>query len=397
MATTAERVRAYRGPAILSYGFRPFFLLGAMWAALVVAIWLPFLGGSFDLPTAFSPIAWHVHELVYGYVPAVIGGFLLTAVPNWTGRLPVTGTPLLLLVMLWAAGRLAVLLSSRIGMVTAAVVDLMFLCALVVVIAREILAGSNLRNLKVLTLTGLLLAGNAIFHAEAILMRADVYGTRIGIAAAVLLITVIGGRIVPSFTRNWLARERPGPGALPAPFDRVDALAIAIGAAAIASWIGFPDAPPTAALAVAAALLHAARLGRWAGWRTAGEPLLLVLHVAYAFVPIGFLLLAVAIAAPAWIIATGALHAWTVGAIGTMTLAVMTRASLGHSGRPLVATPTTQLIYAAIVIAAGTRVLSAAHVWPDGFLQISAVAWVIAFAGFAMSFGPLLLRPRSAG
>ncbi|HEY5830610.1 MAG TPA: NnrS family protein, partial [Hyphomicrobiaceae bacterium] len=239
MATTAERIRTYRGPAILSYGFRPFFLLGAIWAALVVVIWLPLLAGSLSLPTAFSPIEWHVHELVYGYVPAVMAGFLLTAVPNWTGRLPVTGIPLLLLVTLWAAGRLAILFSGRIGMATAAVVDLLFLATLVIVIAREIVAGQNLHNLKVLVLVGLLLGGNALFHAEAILMHgAGGYGARIGIGAAVLLITLIGGRIVPSFTRNWLVRERPG--RLPTPFDRFDALAIAAGALAIACWVGFP-------------------------------------------------------------------------------------------------------------------------------------------------------------
>jgi uncharacterized protein involved in response to NO len=137
------------------------------------------------------------------------------------------------------------------------------------------------------------------------------------------------------------------------------------------------------------------RLGRWAGYRTAGEPLVLVLHVAYAFVPIGFLLLALAIVAPALVVATGALHAWTVGAIGTMTLAVMTRASLGHTGQALVASRSTRLIYGAIVVAAAARLMSALHVWPEALLTVSAAAWVMAFGGFAVSFGPLLLRPRA--
>ena len=157
MPTTAERVRTHNGPAILSYGFRPFFLFGAVWAALVVAIWLPMLGGWLTLPTALSPLEWHAHELVYGYVPAIVAGFLLTAVPNWTGRLPVTGTPLLALVSVWAAGRLAVLLSARIGAPVAAAIDLLFLACLAGVIAREIIAGRNLGNLKVLALVGLLL------------------------------------------------------------------------------------------------------------------------------------------------------------------------------------------------------------------------------------------------
>jgi uncharacterized protein involved in response to NO len=138
------------------------------------------------------------------------------------------------------------------------------------------------------------------------------------------------------------------------------------------------------------------RLGRWAGYRTVGEPLVLVLHVAYAFVPVGFLLLALAIVAPGLVVATGALHAWTVGAIGTMTLAVMTRATLGHTGQALVASPSTQLIYAAIVVAALARLCSALSIWPEGALMVSMVAWVMAFGGFAVTFGPLLLRPRAA-
>jgi uncharacterized protein involved in response to NO len=393
MATTAERMRAYDGPAILSYGFRPFFLLGALWAALTVAIWLPLLAGLITLPTAFSPLEWHVHELVYGYVAAVVAGFLLTAVPNWTGRLPVTGRPLLALVLLWAAGRLAVLFSARIGMGVAAAVDLMFLVVLLGVVAREIIAGKNLHNLKVLVVVGLLLVGNAMFHAEAMLPHGgNGYGTRLGIGAIVLLIVLVGGRIVPSFTRNWLARERPG--RLPAPFGRLDGASIAIAAAAIACWIAAPEAVLTAVLAGAAGVLQTMRLVRWVGYRTAGEPLVLVLHLAYAFVPIGFFLLALSIAAPGLVAASGALHGWTVGAIGTMTLAVMTRASLGHTGRALVATPATQLIYAAIAVAAAARILSAFDIWRDAMLTASATAWVLAFAGFAAIFGPPLARPR---
>lgn len=396
MPTTAERVRTYGGPAILSYGFRPFFLLGAVWAALVVAIWLPMLGGALNLPTVFSPLEWHVHELVYGYVPAIVAGFLLTAVPNWTGRLPVTGTPLLLLVLLWVAGRLAIFLSAQIGAAAAAVIDLLFLAALGAVIAREILAGRNLHNLKVLALVGLLLAGNAVFHGESLLLHGGSgYGIRIGIGAAVLLITLIGGRIVPSFTRNWLARARPG--RLPAPFGHVDTATIGFGALAIVAWIAAPHAVTTAAFAAAAAVLHAVRLARWAGHRTANEPLVLVLHVAYAFVPIGFLLLAMAIATPTLVVSTGALHGWTVGAIGTMTLAVMTRASLGHTGQALSASASILFIYLAVIAAAAARVLSAFDIWRDPLLMISATAWVMAFGGFAVTFGPLLAKPRTSG
>ncbi|KAB2912602.1 MAG: NnrS family protein [Hyphomicrobiaceae bacterium] len=385
-------MRAYAGPAILSYGFRPFFLAGAVWAATAVALWLPMLAGRLTLPTLFAPIEWHVHELIYGYVPAIVAGFLLTAVPNWTGRLPVIGTPLLALFLTWVAGRLAILVSAWIGAGAAAAVDLLFLPVLAAVIAREIVAGDNTRNLKVLAMVALLFAGNATFHVEAAFGTGNGYGVRIGIGAAVLLITLIGGRIVPSFTRNWLARQ--GPGRLPEPFGRFDAAVMVANGVTLASWVAAPQHAATALLAVAAGGLNAVRLGRWAGDRTAAEPLVLVLHVAYAFVPIGFGLLALGIAAPTLIAPSGALHSWTAGAIGLMTLAVMTRASLGHTGRPLTATPSIQLIYIAALTAALARILAAFDIAREAMLHLSATAWVLAFAGFAVVYAPLLMRRR---
>lgn len=390
MSTTAEQIRAFDGPAILSYGFRPFFLAGALWAAIAVAIWLPMLSGHLALPTAFAPLDWHVHELVYGYVPAIIAGFLLTAVPNWTGRLPVLGTPLLLLFLIWAAGRAAILVSGWIGAGVAAGIDLAFLAALGSVIGREIVAGNNTRNLKVLAVVGLLFAGNLAFHIEAAYGIGQGHGTRIGIGAIILLIMLIGGRIIPSFTRNWLARR--GPGRLPTPFNRFDVLAVSGGAAALACWIALPDHGATAALALAAGLLNLVRLARWAGYRTANEPLVLVLHVAYLFVPLGFLLLALGTAAPHLILPSGALHSWTAGAIGLMTLAVMTRASLGHTGRALTATTPIQLIYLAALAAAAGRIVAATGFARDALLHVSATAWVLAFAGFVIVYAPLLLK-----
>jgi uncharacterized protein involved in response to NO len=167
-----------------------------------------------------------------------------------------------------------------------------------------------------------------------------------------------------------------------------------MGALAIACWIAYPHALATAGLSALAGILHALRLVRWVGYRTTAEPLVLVLHVGYAFVPIGFLLLTLAIVAPDLVVASGALHAWTVGAIGTMTLAVMTRATLGHTGKALIASRSTQLIYVAIVIAALARNLTAFDIWRNTLLTVSAAAWVLAFAGFAVSFGPSLVKPR---
>jgi uncharacterized protein involved in response to NO len=393
MTTSAAQLRAYAGPAILSYGFRPFFLGGALWAAAAVALWLPVLTGRLTLPTAFAPLEWHVHELIYGYVPAVVAGFLLTAVPNWTGRLPVTGKPLLMLFLIWVLGRIAVFGSGWIGPGLAASIDLLFLATLAAVIAREILAAGNVHNLKVLGVIALLFAGNAAFHIEVLRGGGHGYGTRIGIAATILLIMLIGGRIIPSFTRNWLAKR--GAGRLPTPFNRFD-MAVMLGSGlALASWIIAPEHLATALLSLVACLLNTIRLGRWAGERTGAEPLVLILHVAFAFVPLGFLLLALGICRPDVVAPSGALHGWTAGAIGLMTLAVMTRTSLGHTGRPLTATRPIQLIYGAAIIAALTRIIAAFGIAREPMLHASATAWVLAFAGFAIVYGPLLMRPRA--
>lgn len=393
MASSAEQIRAFTGPAILSYGFRPFFLAGAIWAALSVALWLPLLSGHVALPTAFAPLDWHSHELVFGYVPAIVAGFLLTAVPNWTGRLPVVGWPLLALFSTWIAGRMAILCSGMIGAPLAAFGDLAFLLALAAVIAREIIAAGNTRNLKVLAAVGLLFTGNLIFHIEAARGLTSGYGLRFGVAATVMLIMLIGGRIVPSFTRNWLAPRKSD--RLPAPFDRFDVAAMAIGALALVCWIALPASVATAWLAAAAAVINAARLMRWQGWRTSAEPLVFILHIGFAFVPLGFALLSLAIVRPDVIVPTGALHAWTAGAIGVMTLAVMTRASLGHTGMPLSATRPIQAIYAAAIIAALARIVAAFGVARAGMLHVSALAWVLAFAGFVIVYWPLLTRPRT--
>lgn len=392
LTTSAEQIRAYTGPGILRYGFRPFFLGAAAWAAVAVALWLPMLVGTFSLPTAFTPLEWHAHELLFGFLPAVAAGFLLTAVPNWTGSLPILGRPLLMLVLLWGAGRIAVLTSEMTAAWFAAVVDLAFLAVLMVVIGREIFAGRNEKNFRVLLLVGLLFAGNVVFHVEAAFAMKDAYGTRMGIGAAVLLISLIGGRIVPSFTRNWLMKRTSG--RLPAPFGLYDAVTIFASAVAIIGWIAAPEHLATAILLLIAGVLQAVRLARWAGERTAGELLVLVLHVAYAFIPIGFCLVALSIIAPDVIAQSGALHSWTAGAIGMMTLAVMTRASLGHTGRELTATWPIAGLYLAALTSAATRLIAAFDIARMPMLHLSATAWVLAFSGFVLVYWPLFNQAR---
>lgn len=383
----ADRRRAWTGPAVLGAGFRPFFLSAALWAALAMALWIAAVTGRLELPDRMAQVDWHVHAMLYGFVPGVLGGFLLTAIPNWTGRPPVVGWPLAGLVLVWGAGRLAITCAALLPAGVAAAIDLAFLPLLAAVGLREILAGRTWRNLPVLGGLLILAVGNLVFHLEAGSgAAAQGVGARIGLAVTVFLVLLIGGRIVPSFTRNWLAQR--GPGRLPAPFGRFDAIALGTGCVALVAWVAAPDHPVTRGLCLAAGLLHLARLARWCGWRTLREPLVTVLHVAYLFAPLGFLL-----AGTARVPLSPTVHAWTVGLIGMMTLAVMTRASLGHTGRTLTAGAAVTALYGAILAAALLRILAAFE--PQEMLvAASGLLWLAGFAGFAIVFLPALTGPQ---
>lgn len=386
------RLRDYTGPALLSYGFRPFFLLGSLYAGLAILAWLPIFYGELELSTAFAPRDWHIHEMLYGFLPAVITGFLLTAVPNWTGRMPLQGRPLLVLVLVWVAGRIAVTLSARIGWEIAAVIDNAFLLLVAAAMAREIIRGKNWRNLKVLIALGVLTAGNIAFHVEAHVQGSAEYGTRIGIAATIMLVMLIGGRIIPSFTRNWLARENPG--RLPAPFGRFDTVTMTVAGIALLGWVAVPDTSVTGAFLIVAGVLQMMRLARWAGERTWRDRLVLILHVAYLFVPIGFVL--TGLASLGFVPVAAGIHAWTGGAMGVMTLAVMSRASLGHTGRALVASAAMQGLYGLIVVSAIARVCAAIHPgWSDALLHIAGGAWASAFVGFGLVYWKIFTGPRA--
>lgn len=387
----AGRSRTFQGWPLLAHSFRPFFLLAAIQAALSILVWLPAFYGEISLTSAFAPRDWHVHEMLYGFLPAVITGFLFTAIPNWTGRLPIRGTPLAALVIVWLAGRIAVTLSAQTGWLFALLIDASFLALVVAAAAREIIAGRNWRNLPVVLMISVLLAGNIAFHLEAHLADSADTSIRIGISVVVLLLSLIGGRIIPSFTRNWLVKMNPG--RLPIPFGRFDGVVIALTALTLLAWIASPLSAATGIAMALTGLLHLVRLARWAGDRTSRERLLLILHIGYAFVPTGFLLHAAS--AFGALPPSAGIHAWMTGAAGTMTLAVMTRASLGHTGQALTASVATHVIYAAIIIAGVTRIC--AVVVPshsDAALHIAAFAWVFAYLGFAFAFGPLLLGLR---
>ena len=398
MTSSTEQMRAWRGPAILTYGFRPFFLGAGVWAALAMVLWVPMLTGHLTLPTAFDPVCWHAHEFLFGYLGAVIAGFLLTAVPNWTGRLPIVGWPLAGLFALWLIGRGAVMGSLNLPPLLVADADLALPLALATVIGREIVVGRNWRNVIVLAMLAVMAVGNAVFHWEAAhgAYAAGGYGLRIGLGAVIMMIAVIGGRIVPSFTRNWLVKQPAGRLPVP-PMQRFDKMALLAFLAGLLAWVALPDHQVTGVLLLVAGGLHLVRLARWAGDRTFSEPLVVVLHLGYAFLPLGALAIGAEILAPGHLGMAAAQHLWMGGAAGLMTLAVMTRATLGHTGQALSVGPGTSGIYAALMVAVLARL--AAGIWPDQAHLLHVVAgasWTLSFGGFALIYGRLLLRQPAA-
>ena len=336
---------------------------------------------------------WHVHEMIFGYVGAALGGFILTAVPNWTGRPPVRGWPLGALALIWLCGRIAVWWGGTVGPIPTAVIDLAYLGVLSVLVGNEIVAGRNWRNLPVLAGLILMLTANALFHLSAAGV-ADVgeAGVRLSIAVMSLLLALIGGRIVPSFTHDWFAR-RAGPN-ITAPMGRLDQATLAVTAVALAAWVGSAPVLLSGILLTLAGTLNLVRLARWRGWRTAAEPLVTVLHAGYFWLALGLGLLGVSMLAD-WVMEPLALHVLTLGAMGTMTLAVMTRAVLGHTGRDLHAGPWVVAIYGLATLAVCTR--AAFEVMPAlSLLWATAGSWFVAFTLFTAYFAPMLFLPRKA-
>lgn len=380
----------YTGPVLFSYGFRPLFLAAGLFAALVVPLWMAVWSGEVTLKGPFSPLDWHIHEMLFGYTSAVIAGFLFTAIPNWTGRMPTRGWPLMVLAALWLAGRLAVGGALGLAPVAVMVVDCAFMVAIGAMVATEIIAGRNWGNLKVIAPVLVYLAANATFHLEAMTQGSADVGRRLGFAMVVMLIALIGGRIIPSFTRNWLVKRGPEPGPLPVPFGRVDTASLGLLLAGLLVWVVWPGTVPAGAALLLVGAVQALRMARWRGWRVWRSPLLVMLHLAFAFVPAG--LVALGLAALDRVPAAAGFHLLGIGAFGGMTLAVMMRASLGHTGRALQAGPLLTLAFACVMLAALARVAAPA---PMG-LWVAAALWTAGFALFIWHFVPVLTHPNPA-
>lgn len=388
--------------AVFSYGFRPFFLGAGIYAALAMAMWIAWLaaaimGGPQDwLPIAGSPFAWHAHEMVFGFAAAAIGGFLLTAVPNWTGALPLSGLPLVLLFATWLFGRLAMGLSAGLPHQLVMAIDVLFLPLLGAMAARQLFVRPAPRNVVFLVLVAVLTLCNILFHlGNAGYTAADpLAAVHTAILTVILMVSIIGGRIIPAFTHNWLHGQRtPAPMPQRNPWlDRVSLVSLAI--LVLLETVNVPDAL-LGVTALIAAVAHGTRLALWRGIATRSEPIVWVLHLGYAWIVIGLALRTLAAFSDAVPEAIGT-HAFGAGAIGTMILAVMTRASLGHTGRRIIAPRPIVWSYYLVTLAALLRVgapLLSSQLYTAALL-VAAFFWISAFAIFAFVYAPILTTQR---
>jgi uncharacterized protein involved in response to NO len=382
-------------PHLFAYGFRPNFLAAGLAAAVLVPLWIAGLTGSVELTVRWPGSLWHGHELLFGFVAAAIGGFLLTAVPSWTGQRGFAGRPLVALASLWLLGRLAPFAPADVPDVVVALVDLAYLPAVGALVAPLLFRTRN-RNRVLLLVIAALTACNAAFHWS--VARGEFASASLALLAtvnfAVVLITIIAGRIVPAFTSSGL-RASPSPVRPSVPWlERV-----VVGATVLVAAVDLVAAGTAVAGVVAAiaGIAHAVRAGRWAPLRTGSVPLVWVLHLGYAWIPVGLLLKAAALLggvpfAAFW------LHALTAGALATMIVAVMTRASLGHTGRELRAAPATVASYLLLTAAAIVRVFGpATGADYRAVLALAAMLWTAAFAAYLLVYAPILASPRADG
>jgi uncharacterized protein involved in response to NO len=383
--------------ALFDYGFRPFFLLSGCYALAIVPLWLYRFAHAATPFGALPAMYWHAHEMLYGFVIAAVAGFLLTAVPSWTGTRGFAGRPLMIVVSLWMLGRIAMSAVGAVPFWVTAAAELSLLPALLALLAPPIFRSAN-RNAPLLAVVTVLWLIDATFVFA--LERGDTAlagGTmRLAVDLVLILVTVIGGRIVPAFTANALRmRGEPVTTITRRPVELI--VIGAMVAIAIVDLIA-PDSIASGTLAAIAALAHAVRMSGWRSFRTRGTPILWVLHVGYAWIPLGLALKSSALlGGAAW--AMKWQHALTMGVFATMILAVMTRASLGHTGRPLVVARSIAVAYLLLTVGTLLRVFGIA-VLPDHYLltvTVSGLAWVLAFGIFVVVYAPVLWGPRADG
>ena len=381
--------RVPRGFALLELGFRPFYLLASIFAALSIGLWALQFSGLVGVPYLRGP-AWHAHEMLFGFTLAVVTGFLFTAGRNWSGQPTPTGLPLAALALLWIAGRVLVL--TPLGW-AAAVVNTAFTLSVAIALARPLLAAGNKRNYFFVALLVFMAAAQLAFHLGQLgVMRWPAWaGVGLGLDAVLIIMAVMAGRVIPMFTNGGV----PGAGARSiAWLEKISlALLVALLAADVLALRGWM----TAVLALAAALAHLARWLLWKPWKTPGAPMVWVLHIAYFWIPVHLALRG--FADLGLLPASAAIHALTVGAAGGLIIGMMTRTARGHTARPLRASRMDIACYALVLAAAPVRVLLplAAPGFTVQAVLISALLWSAGFALYAFAYGPVLMRPRLDG
>ncbi len=382
---------------LFAYGFRPFFFFCGCFALLVIPawllIWLCNITPLADLPAQL----WHAHEMLFGFAIAAITGFLLSGVPSWTRNRGFGGLPVFTLTLVWLAGRAAFALAPFCSLPVLTVLELAFLPLLIALIAPPIIREKN-RNIAMLLVLTTLWISDATFMLA--LARADAELASRALLTAMnvvlLLLTIVGGRILPAFTSNALRRANVS--FTLHKYAWLERLLPPAMIAVIIVDIWQPGPIPRGWLSLSVAALHAVRLSGWRSLRTGGDPMLWVLHLAYAWLPLGFVLKAIAVLgntpwAQYW------QHGFGVGAIATMILAVSTRTTLGHTGRPLVVSQPVVIAYLLLALAAILRVAGPA-IWPDnypGVLLAAGTSWALAFLIFVAVYGPILATPRLDG
>lgn len=376
-----------------SFAFRPFFLLGIFYSTLAILLWIFIWNGHLVLGGTRAPVYWHAHGMMMGLMAAAIAGFLLTAIANWTSRPPVAGWPLAILVMAWLLGRLAIM-----SPLLSALADALFWSLLCLFVARELFLARNKRNYKVLALLLVLSLSDMLFHLGELQLLPHVDLQRVlwvQLWLVIVLINVIGGRIIPAFTGNWL-RQRAGPGnelppsRLPGDFGWVDQMAIGLLLLFVASIVLQWPTSVSIPLGLGCFVAQVWRLLRWKFWLTLSDPLVWMMHLSYAWLVVGILLWTLSLSG--MVAVSAAVHALTIGAIASMIVSVAARAALGHTGRVL---QSHYLLTSAIILlslAAFTRIMASIS---GGALWLDAAAgcWMLALLCFALRYVPILTGP----
>jgi len=381
---------ALQGLPLLRLGFRPFYLGAALLACVSVPLWIAAFLGLVQLQLAIPPLLWHAHEMLFGFAVGVIVGFLLTAVKAWTGLPTPRGATLGALALLWLAARLAAFVAPY---WMYAALDMLLLPAVALALLRVLVQARNKRNIPLISLLLAMAVANGVFHLSAmgVLQVPATSALYAELALVLMVISVIAGRVVPMFTKNVT------PGLVMNIPRRFELSLLAVTAVALLLWVCSAPAALVAAASAAAAVMHAVRLALWKPWVTLRRPILWILHASYAWMPVGFALLAAA--QLGWLPTSLAVHALAVGVVGGLIIGMLTRTARGHTGRPLQASRAEVLAYALVMAAAVLRVLvPAVHPqWYAGALHGAACLWAAAFAIYVVIYTPWLMRTRLDG